>query len=184
MASQGPLYCGTATDDSSVGTVSWSSPSNIVSHGAFDFSYANVEGGKYGVCKIVKGGSLVGTDKSTGAYFENYGTSPYGISSPTHTFGSSSDLWGTTWSYSDINDSGFGFAFNAIEWDGSPTTHYLKGTNYGFSIPSGSTIDGIVVETRCGGSGDTYQSACNYIRITVYYTEGGGSANTGFFGLM
>lgn len=37
----------------------------------------------------------------------------------------------------------------------SATTHYLKGTNCGFSIPAGATINGILVEINRHGSGST-----------------------------
>ena len=46
----------------------------------------------------------------------------------------------------------------------SPTqTHYLKATNFGFSIPSGATIDGIVVEAEVSeididGQGNDYRA--------------------------
>lgn len=125
----------------------------------------------------------------------------------------------------------------------------LTATNFGFSIPSGATIDGILFEVEAkdpdgsfireiyiiksdgtqgsqkglvftgvngtdtyypyGGSSDlwglswtaedindvdfgvavncrTFDTTIyiDHVRCTVYYTEGGGSANTGFFGLM
>ena len=37
--------------------------------------------------------------------------------------------------------------------DGDVTTHYLKATNFGFAIPTGATIDGIVVEIERKDSG-------------------------------
>ncbi len=37
--------------------------------------------------------------------------------------------------------------------NGLSQTNYLKGTNFGFSIPSGSTIDGIIVEVERMKSG-------------------------------
>ena len=51
--------------------------------------------------KLYKAGTLVGSNKAdTGTRWPTTFTFA--------TYGSSSDLWGTTWSYSDINNSGFG----------------------------------------------------------------------------
>jgi hypothetical protein len=74
MSSQGPLNAGTVADDSSVGTVAWSNPTNA--QGAADTVYAT------------------------------------------------------------------------IAVNGPMTGHYLKATNFGFTIPSGATINGVVVEFR------------------------------------
>ncbi len=40
----------------------------------------------------------------------------------------------------------------SVNSSGDETTHYLKATNFGFSIPSSTTIDGIVVEVDRKGS--------------------------------
>jgi hypothetical protein len=53
--------------------------------------------------QLLKAGSPVGTPKSS--------ATDWNLGSPgTETFGTSTDLWGTTWSPSDINSPGFGFA--------------------------------------------------------------------------
>jgi hypothetical protein len=54
------------------------------------------------VVQLLKGGSAVGS---------NVGTAPATAipnSATTTTFGGASDLWGTTWSDSEVNDPGFG----------------------------------------------------------------------------
>ena len=51
-----------------------------------------------------------------------------------------------TWStpqYAKYNDGNYTFASASSS---TKYTHYLKATNFGFSIPSGATIDGIKVE--------------------------------------
>ena len=55
--------------------------------------------------RIVKGGSIGSTEKATGTSVPD--TDAY------ITFGSSSDLWGETWTDSDINGSTFGFAYSS-----------------------------------------------------------------------
>jgi hypothetical protein len=56
--------------------------------------------------KIVKNNIITGTDKSTLALI-NQGTFA------NRTYGSSTDLWGTTWTVADINNSNFGIAYSA-----------------------------------------------------------------------
>lgn len=56
------------------------------------------------VVKIVKGGSLTGTNKAIAGDWSS--TESY------ITYGSSTELWGTTWSYGDINSSNFGVALS------------------------------------------------------------------------
>lgn len=56
--------------------------------------------------RIVKGGTIGSTDRSNGS---NWTTTDTIIS-----HGSSSDLWGETWTDSDINATGFGAALSAV----------------------------------------------------------------------
>ena len=55
---------------------------------------------------------------------------------------------------SKVSDNVYAIVTNAN--CGIPTSHYLKATNFGFSIPAGATINGIVVEIEkkhSGGAG-------------------------------
>lgn len=82
--------------------------------------------------RIVKSDGTVGsTDKSVAGAWPT--TDTYA------SYGSSSDLWGETWTYTDINDVDFGAALSAKRFD---------------------TIGTALVD---------------HVRITVYYTESGGS---------
>lgn len=56
--------------------------------------------------RIVKGGVIGSTDKSSGTAWSGSLTD--------RTYGGVSDLWGETWTYSDINDSGFGAALSCV----------------------------------------------------------------------
>lgn len=56
--------------------------------------------------RIVKGGTISGDEKSAGASWV-LGTDTYA------SFGGASDLWGLTWTYSDINASDFGAVVSA-----------------------------------------------------------------------
>jgi len=115
---------------------------------------------------IVKSNGTLGTtDKATNTLIST--TESY-IS-----YGSSSDLWGETWTPTDINDIDFGVVYS-VYGTGLSTiiSHYLKATNFGFSIPSGATINGIFVEVEVkkAESSNSYNTYIDHIRVTVYYT--------------
>lgn len=58
-------------------------------------------------------------------------------------------------------------AFNAASFDAPFLTNYLKATNFGFSIPTGATIDGIVVEiekSERSGSGVIRDNAVRIVK--------------------
>ena len=127
---------GTMADDATVGTVAWSNPDNAK---ASDDNYSTVAGlshylkatnfgfaiptgatingilveieqkdfgsnGSENSIKIVKGGVISGDEKSTGA---NMPDADAYVS-----YGSSSDLWGLSWTMDDINLTTFGVVFS------------------------------------------------------------------------
>lgn len=171
MATQGPFYPSTTVNDNTVGSVDWGSPNNaqvddnVYSTGGFGNSGGTIDNS----AKIVKGGTIGGTEKA--------GAGLYNTSPTYNTYGGASDLWGQSWSAADINASTFGFALSinntGTKGDPNELTHYLKATGFGFSIPNGSVINGIAVESKnkttllgAGfGRGDI-----DDFRITVYYT--------------
>ena len=55
--------------------------------------------------RLIRNGSVVGNNKASAAHWT--GSESY------HTYGSSSDIWGTAWTPADINASNFGIAFSA-----------------------------------------------------------------------
>lgn len=58
------------------------------------------------VVSLVKGGSVTGNNKADAV-------TDWPLSDTVINYGGSSDLWGTTWLYSDINDSTFGIVISA-----------------------------------------------------------------------
>lgn len=186
MSDTGWKSPGTVVSDNAVGIKTWSNPSNAK---VSDNNYANILWNPLGLLwdytvKLVdESGSVVGDNKSNVTELDSSDT--YRV------YGGSSDDWGGTWSDTDINDSDFGVVFQITEDDlGTPWifSEYLKATNFGFSIPSGATIDGIEVrvEQKVHIVEDSdppppeepvegYTEAhVDHIQIRVYYTEEGG----------
>lgn len=179
--SVGPNSPGTTTDDSSIGTFAWANPGNaqvsdnvysvLTAIGATSF-YAgpNGTGVVDGPVKLVKGGTISGSDLSAST---NLSTSDTYIS-----YGGPNSLWGLSWTPSEINNSNFGAAFAVMDSkDGASQSHYLKATNFAFSIPAPATISGIKVQVEAKADvaafsvhGDAY---VDHVRITVYYVISG-----------
>ena len=169
-ATQGPLGPALGADNSGVGTVSWSGPTNIyasdstyasqslsasaVGHYLFatNFGFSVPSGStingiqvdvqKYATTasknsmednsvKIIQSGAATGTEHAT--------TSVWPTSSSYVTYGSGSDLWGTSWTAAQVDASNFGIAISAK------------------NVPSGA-----------GSSALT--AYVDYVRITVTYT--------------
>ncbi len=165
-ASQGPNYAGTGVNDTSAGSYSWNNPENITSS---DDSYSVQSA--YAATPRDYRASIVKSDGSIGSTNKYFDFS-WGSSDQTIPYGGSSDLWGETWTAEDINDSDFGVVLGVKIYGESYLSYLLKATNFGFSIPTGSTINGIYVEIERKYVSATYAAAVDSIRITVYYTSG------------
>lgn len=168
MASQGPNSGSTFASDAGIGTIAWTNPGNAASsnntYATADISdaeitqYLKATGFGFSIpvgatingiivsierkrskettdhaVRLVKAGVIQATDRSTATIYTSTDVS--------EDHGSSVDLWGDSWSHSDINDAGFGAAFSCID-------------------------------TEEAGSG---VASCDWIGITVHYTEGGGA---------
>ena len=82
----------------------------------FDGGNAVVDGN----ARIVKSDGSLGTENKADTTDESW-TFPASY----YSYGSSTDLWGETWTASDINDADFGFAINANGPSSSPLTMYV-----------------------------------------------------------
>lgn len=178
-SSSGPNGAGTGADDSSTGTVAWTSPGNITAYNdglnasavlldnethylkATNFGFAIpsdsvITGIKIEVRKnvtanktiydrkvrLIKGGTVQSADRSVVDQWPN-------SSFPFVIHGSSSDLWGATWTAADINSSSFGFAIAAqAVGSGTAFVDYIRATVY--YTPAASA--GNLFAVRTGGS--------------------------------
>jgi len=162
MATAGPNYTNTVANDTSVGTVAWTNPTNAQGNQTTTYAYVDlINSGavEYSV-KLIKGGVISGTDKSTGA------TIP--ITQTSVNYGSASDLWGLTFTDTDINASNFGVVFSTQEPIAPTISNYLAATNFGFSIPASSTINGITCSIN-----QLAASAASFVSGTLVTTKQG-----------
>lgn len=167
-------YPGTGADDSATGTVAWVNPTRITASDSSDstvsLSVTTKQPGERDI-QLVKGGTISGNNKASDNDSGQIGSDRGFVS-----YGSSSDLWGLTLTPTDINASNFGAVFCVrTNWDvplSSNISHFLKGTNFGFSIPSTATINGILLEVDENGNNGfpTAVVSVDSMRITVTYT--------------
>lgn len=167
MATEGPSFTGTVSDDDTIGTFTWTNPTSV--EGDTDTTATGFIAGVG--APLDNRVSIVNSDTSIGTT-NNASVDAWESSKTYKTYGGASDLWDETWSASDINSSNFGIAFAAEKL--GTITHYLKAVNFGFSIPEGSIINGITIEvekyqTHLGGG--NFGALVTRIRITVTYTE-------------
>ncbi len=159
--SSGPNSPGTAANDASIGTQAWTNVNNVKTD---DTTFAYALGSylatiEWNSIRLIRGGTISGNDKGTGA----------AATLPSYTaFGGATDLWGLSLTAADINDSSFGVAVSTTT-NNNAITNYVDATNFGFSIPSGATINGVVATVHIDGSLGTPHML--YISITVYYTN-------------
>lgn len=119
--------------------------------------------------RIIKGGATTGTNQATNAALP--------LSLSYLSYGGSSSLMGATLTPTDVNASNFGFAW-AWTASGIPSwsSQWLQTTGFGFSVPAGETVDGVLAEVRVvqsGGPGNWIPQV-DHVRITVYTTAAGG----------
>ena len=159
-------------DSDVVGTIAWANPDYAKSS---DYLYATNQLENTGnqpvidvEVKIVKADGSIGTtnkaDTNVWIVTDAQTYQPYG---------DNTDLWGETWTAANINDADFGVVLSAKETTTDITSHYLKATNFGFAIPTGAVINGIIVEIKRWDrySGGFTYAYVNHIKITVYYTD-------------
>lgn len=115
----------------------------------------------------------------------------WGTSDATANYGGSTDMWGTSFTKSDVEDSDFGVEIRAtkgtstddviasidhvtitIHYTAEETGDYLDLTNFGFAVPTGATIDGITVEVERSQSG----TGTSIEDVTVQMIDGGSAS--------
>lgn len=162
MATAGPNYSGTVANDASIGTVAWTNPTNAQGNQTAVYAFVDLlnSGIVENSIRLIKGGVISGTNKSTGAAIPSVQTSV--------NYGGVSDLWGLTFTSTDINASNFGVVFSVQEPVAPTVSNYLSATNFGFSIPASSTINGITCSIN-----QLAASAASFLAGTIINTING-----------
>lgn len=167
----GVTYAGTCVNDTSAGTKAWNNPDNARLDDGNEAITVNLgSGGSANVkditVQLLKAGTLVGNNKADATAWSTIFA--------TTTYGGAADLWGTTWTYADINNANFGLVLNAWQVNRA-TSNYLKWTNFGFSLPVGATILGIevTIEKKASNAALENFAHIDYAKVTVYYTAHG-----------
>jgi hypothetical protein len=105
-------------------------------------------------------------DAGAGTGSNKAGSSTWGTSDSTITYGSSSDLWGTTWTPAQINASNFGLHFQARNTTSSTTTatvDYMEITVY-YTVPPDTSIGTVGTPVALVGVSGT----CKYDTQTAH----------------
>ena len=168
-----------------IGTIAWTNPTNVeVQDGQYATAYnpstpadtqylkatafgfaipsgATIDGIQLGVLRasdgpvtdnavrLVKAGTVQSTDRSASDPWPASGWITYG--GPT-------DLWGGTWAYSDINNSGFGAALSAVPvFETTAKVDFMQLTVY-YTLASGFTVaqDAVVYAGQTAEIGPSY----------------------------
>lgn len=170
MASEGPNNPTAAIDDDTVGTIIWTNPTNC-----FTSNGANASTSSSGHSDVTSDEEvkLVLANDSLGS--ENKAnTTPHWPTSDTYSsYGGSEDDWGESLTGADVNNSNFGVVI-AADVDGD-ITHYLKATDFNFSIPATDIIDGVLVEIEKSkaytAKGGAMNMRIDHIRITITHSS-------------
>jgi hypothetical protein len=157
-------YLGAVSVNTSVGTVNWTCVAPTVAElNKIDGIYTRAATtgttvpSDYQV-RLVLGGTISGNALTGGTLTNGFVTRNFGSSS-------SLSVWGLSLAYSDINLSSFGCVYSAQAIN---KTYYLEAQTFGFSIPAGATINGVVVNiTR------EYAGICSFIGSVKVNTNNG-----------
>jgi hypothetical protein len=146
-------------------TFPWGNPNNILSNGTGESDNSacgSVICSDYEI-KLIKADSTYSSQNKALA-------TPLGlVANPGYTsYGGSGQLWGETWSYTDINSDNFGLV---LKYRGDNDTDYLKATDFNFNIPNGAVVTGILAEVEPWVEWlvDEYRVHIDHVRLTIYY---------------
>lgn len=145
----GPNSPSTTVDDATVGNTAWNNPNNTQTSNNVYATAGNSPMVRFrtSYIKLVKGGVISGTAQT--------GTIIFPGSEAITPISQTLAQWNVALTPDDVNAADFGVAVSAFDISGEIATHYLKATDFGFSIPSDATINGVIVSIE-----GKYGSAC------------------------
>lgn len=147
----------------------WLNLPNILAGAAGSATGAYIAGAdqySYKTIQLMKGGVQAGTDKGTPTTGAPYGE--------VKTFGTSSDMWGNSLTVADVEDAGFGIAFEfGLSSTGTSKSYRVQATDFGFDLPSNATVVGVEFKltwTTFPGGGGTAGASIDIVEVRVHYT--------------
>jgi hypothetical protein len=165
MASQGPNDGTQVSSYGALGVYDWQDANDAISE---NDSYAYIQ--RNNVFQdvevlLVENGVQLGDNRAS--FQDIYPPDP-----PEYwSYGGASDTWNATLTDTIVNSASFGVAIRWMEIIDSDLTDAIFIYNFGFSVPSGATIDGVIIEARIGpNSGGDFYPGVDNVRATVYYT--------------
>jgi len=156
-------YPALTEDDASSGNKSWTTPAN-----------AEVCDGVYATCdtglgsgtpqdltdQLVIAGTLSGNNMAVGAWT--------GGVDVVMTYGSPTSLPGVSLTPDQVNASDFGFGLQAVL--STAISHFIKATQFGFSIPDNAQIYGVVISVKAHfNAGASVVLAVDCITMEIFY---------------
>ncbi|MGV9004261.1 beta strand repeat-containing protein [Flavobacterium sp.] len=117
--------------------------------------------GKDNVVRLVKNGTATGTNNAT--------ATTYSTTATTVTYGSSTELWGTTWTAADINATNFGAVLSTTIMTGftNPTTVYVDFFRIKVYYTAQPTITSFTPTSACVNSSATITiNGTNFTGVT------------------
>ncbi len=138
--------------------------------------------------KLVKGGTIGGTEKSGGAAWPTSDTDAY------VSYGGSADLWGQTWTAADINSANFGIAIAATKPNSGNSTRdahvddvRVTVTYHGNQAPTDISLSSTSIPEDAGANATvgTFSTTDLDVGNTFTYTlvSGTGSTDNGSFNI-
>ncbi|HLP57147.1 MAG TPA: T9SS type A sorting domain-containing protein [Fluviicola sp.] len=107
--------------------------------------------------RLRKSSGLVGTDKAIV-------NTEWPTSDTYSSYGGAGDLWGTTWTYNEVNNANFGGAFSAIVQNGTATVDHMRITLYTTSVLPVELVNFSAEQT-------SNEVACSWITATERNTN-------------
>lgn len=168
MSDTGAKYPSSAVDQG--GKYAWTNVSNVTADDAAYATRAYTSSASIASEQLVSSGSVIGS--------ANTPSNALNFSLNVVSCGGSADTWGATLTDTIVNSSSFGVDIICQIVSTPIYANTIRATNFGFSVPSGATINGVLVGVEgyysSGRVGGTIY--LDFVRMTVYYTSGGGGS--------
>jgi len=103
--------------------------------------------------------------KNGGSSYTSAYSNTYTGTEATQVYGGATDLWGTTWVGTDVNDTNFRVKIIC----GGSATYYMVYKTFGFSISASRSLVGIEVDIEAKWNSGTEITSIDHVKVKVYY---------------